>query len=110
MLTAGLSRCGKIYGRHSKSLDVEQKCCGVCRGLLTFLGRFNKDGTPAKVCSVLLAARFIDLWVEGLFKRQETARNLAADICQGRWQMLRRLCQKLMLMLLTLLSHGAGYL
>jgi hypothetical protein len=43
------SRCGKIYGRHSNSLDVTQKCCGVCRGLLVSLGRFNKDGTPAKV-------------------------------------------------------------
>ncbi len=43
------TRCGKIYGRHSKSLDVEKKCCGVCRSLLMFLGRFNQDGTPAKV-------------------------------------------------------------
>ncbi len=42
-------RCGKIYGRHSKSLDIEKKCCGVCRSLLTFLGRFDQDGTPAKV-------------------------------------------------------------
>ena len=47
-------RCGKIYGRHSKSLDIEKKCCGVCRSLLTFLGRFNQDGTPAKVCPAVI--------------------------------------------------------
>ena len=55
--TSNASRCGKIYGRHSNSLDVEKKCCGVCRGLLTSLGRFNKDGTPAKVRYLLFLLR-----------------------------------------------------
>ena len=41
-------RCGKVYGRHSNSLNVAKKCCGVCRGRLEPLGRFNADGTPAK--------------------------------------------------------------
>lgn len=41
-------RCGKVYGRHSNSLDVSKKCCGLCRARLEALGRFNADGTPAK--------------------------------------------------------------
>ena len=40
-------RCGKVYGRHTNSLDVSTKVCGVCRGRLVALGRFNPDGTPA---------------------------------------------------------------
>ncbi len=43
------SRCGKVYGRHSNSLDVNSKVCGVCNGRLVALGRFNQDGTPAAV-------------------------------------------------------------
>jgi hypothetical protein len=40
--------CGTEYGRHSNSIDVAKKVCGVCRAPLAFLGRFKPDGTPAK--------------------------------------------------------------
>eukprot|EP00887_Chlorella_sp_A99_P002120 scaffold21.g2120.t1 len=40
--------CGQEYGRHSNSIDVGRKVCGACRGRLEFLGRFSRDGSPAK--------------------------------------------------------------
>ena len=40
--------CSQIYGRHSNSIDVGKKVCGVCKGRLSFLGRFDRNGTPAK--------------------------------------------------------------
>ncbi|KAI0566710.1 hypothetical protein FGB62_6g246 [Gracilaria domingensis] len=27
-------KCGKVYGRHSKSIDTSKKVCGVCKGAL----------------------------------------------------------------------------
>jgi predicted SprT family Zn-dependent metalloprotease/ribosomal protein L19E len=42
------SWCLQEYGRHSKSIDVAQKACGVCNGRLEFLGKFNADGTRAE--------------------------------------------------------------
>jgi len=30
--------CGHTYGRHSKSIDTEGKCCGKCRGKLVLQG------------------------------------------------------------------------
>ena len=39
------SWCRQEYGRHSKSIDVEAKACGVCNGKLEFIGKFNADGT-----------------------------------------------------------------
>ena len=42
------SWCQQEYGRHSKSIDVEAKACGVCNGKLEFLGKFNPDGTKAE--------------------------------------------------------------
>ena len=45
--------CYQEYGRHSKSIDVEKKVCGACRGKLVYLGRFVRghDGSPAKARS-----------------------------------------------------------
>lgn len=40
--------CMKEYGRHSKSIDVTTKVCGRCSGMLVFLGRFSRDGSPQK--------------------------------------------------------------
>lgn len=40
--------CGKVYGRHSKSIDVARKCCGVCRGRLELATKTKADGTPLK--------------------------------------------------------------
>ena len=40
--------CNTEYGRHSKSIDVEAKACGVCNGRLEYLGKFNPDGTKAE--------------------------------------------------------------
>lgn len=40
--------CGRVYGRHSKSIDVDRQACGICSGRLGFLGKFNADGTPQK--------------------------------------------------------------
>ena len=42
------SWCLQEYGRHSKSIDVAAKACGVCNGRLEFLGKFNADGTKAE--------------------------------------------------------------
>lgn len=41
-------RCGQVYRRHSKSIDVSTQACGRCRARLAFLGKFRADGTPAK--------------------------------------------------------------
>ena len=35
--------CGVEYGRHSKSIDVEKKVCGGCRGRLEYAGKFRRD-------------------------------------------------------------------
>lgn len=40
-------RCGKVVRRHTNSVDLATTVCGACGGKLDFLGRFNKDGTPA---------------------------------------------------------------
>lgn len=40
--------CQYEYGRHSKSIDVTKKICGRCSGMLVFLGRFSRDGSPHK--------------------------------------------------------------
>jgi predicted SprT family Zn-dependent metalloprotease len=47
--------CGVEYGRHSKSIDVEKKVCGGCRGRLAFLGRFRRgaDGVVEVVAGRL---------------------------------------------------------
>jgi predicted SprT family Zn-dependent metalloprotease len=42
------SGCNQTYGRHSNSIDVSKKVCGVCRGKLIFLGKFERGGSPAK--------------------------------------------------------------
>eukprot|EP00039_Didymoeca_costata_P022847 m.5349 g.5349 ORF g.5349 m.5349 type:complete len:662 (-) comp3280_c0_seq2:294-2279(-) len=41
--------CRKIYGRHSKSIDVTKKACGICSGKLKLMPRLLSDGTPAKM-------------------------------------------------------------
>lgn len=52
-------RCGKVYGRHSNSLDTDRKVCGQCRGRLHPLGRFNADGTPAKARATSAFSLFV---------------------------------------------------
>jgi len=42
------SSCQYEYGRHSKSIDVNTKVCDRCNGILVFLGRFSRDGSPQK--------------------------------------------------------------
>lgn len=42
------SGCNQTYGRHSNSIDVSKKVCGVCRGRLEYLGKFERGGSPAK--------------------------------------------------------------
>jgi predicted SprT family Zn-dependent metalloprotease len=42
------SWCQQEYGRHSKSIDVEAKACGVCNGRLEYIGKFNSDGTQVE--------------------------------------------------------------
>lgn len=56
------TRCGKVYGRHSNSLDVSTKVCGVCRGRLMALGRFNPDGTPAAARGPTPYGQFVKVW------------------------------------------------
>lgn len=43
--------CGKIYGRHSKSIDPAVHACGACKSALVFLEKLKKDGTPYKARS-----------------------------------------------------------
>lgn len=39
------TKCGYSLGRHSKSLDVEKKRCGVCYGKFeVYLNKTTKDG------------------------------------------------------------------
>ena len=40
--------CGAEYGRHSASIDVAAKACGVCGGKLALLPRLKADGTPVQ--------------------------------------------------------------
>ena len=40
--------CEQEYGRHSKSIDVEKKRCGLCGGRLEFMGKFTSDGILVK--------------------------------------------------------------
>lgn len=51
--------CGKVYGRHSNSLDTDRKVCGMCRARLEPLGRFNADGTPAKARTASAFSLFV---------------------------------------------------
>ncbi|KAB0797630.1 hypothetical protein PPYR_08623 [Photinus pyralis] len=42
--------CGYSIGRHTKSLDVERKCCGYCYGKFeVFLNKTNKEGETKSV-------------------------------------------------------------
>ena len=45
--------CGTCYGTASKAktavVDISLQVCSSCRGQIQALGRFNQDGTPAKV-------------------------------------------------------------
>lgn len=41
--------CFHEYKRHSKSIDVDKKVCGSCRGRLEYLGKFTRHGdSPQK--------------------------------------------------------------
>ncbi|ORX47563.1 hypothetical protein BCR36DRAFT_92712 [Piromyces finnis] len=42
--------CGHIYGRHSKSIDVNKARC-QCSGELILMKRLKKDGTPYKIAT-----------------------------------------------------------
>ncbi|KAL0047352.1 hypothetical protein WJX82_001193 [Trebouxia sp. C0006] len=42
-------KCQQMYKRHSNSIDTSKQVCSSCRGQLHALGRFNADGTQAKV-------------------------------------------------------------
>ena len=35
--------CGKVYGRHSNSIDPAKSVCGLCKGRLE---RLDKEGNP----------------------------------------------------------------
>lgn len=57
-------RCGKVYGRHSNSLDTNRKVCGMCRARLEPLGRFNVDGTPAKARTASAFSLFVKVHLD----------------------------------------------
>ena len=40
--------CCHEYKRHSKSIDVDKKVCGSCRGRLEYLGKFTRHGVSPK--------------------------------------------------------------
>jgi len=44
--------CEQEYGRHSKSIDIEKKRCGLCAGRLEFMGKFTSDGVLVKGSNV----------------------------------------------------------
>lgn len=37
--------CQKVYSRHRNSIDPARHVCSACRGRLTYLGRFARDGS-----------------------------------------------------------------
>ena len=52
--------CQASYGRHSKrGIDIEKKCCGVCRGKLQYVGMINSDGTVRSVLNTKVKANRI---------------------------------------------------
>jgi hypothetical protein len=40
--------CGRVFGRHSKSIDVKKHRCGACQGELELMPQLKADGTPRK--------------------------------------------------------------
>ena len=65
--------CYQEYGRHSKSIDVDRKVCGACRGKLVYLGRFvrSREGhvSPAKARSPLKNVSAYSTYVKTHFHR-----------------------------------------
>jgi predicted SprT family Zn-dependent metalloprotease len=53
------TRCANEFGRQSKSVDLERKRCGRCKGELKLLGAFNRDGTPVKPRAPSAFARYV---------------------------------------------------
>lgn len=42
------TECGYSFGRHTKSLDIERKCCGYCHGRFEiFINKTTKSGKKA---------------------------------------------------------------
>eukprot|EP00918_Siedleckia_nematoides_P077275 GHVU01168992.1.p1 GENE.GHVU01168992.1~~GHVU01168992.1.p1 ORF type:complete len:477 (+),score=101.21 GHVU01168992.1:379-1809(+) len=37
-------KCARIYARHSKSIDVDKKVCGICKGPLMYTGAADRRG------------------------------------------------------------------
>ncbi len=70
--------CGRVYGRHSNSIDTSKQGCGICSGKLTFLGKFNADGTP---CKPKAASKF-SLYVKENYKRTKQGLGAGADHAQ----------------------------
>lgn len=69
----GCSTCGHEFARHSKSLDLTRKGCGVCRGKLSFLGAFNRDGTPVKAREPTAFAKYVGEHFSALKKARPVA-------------------------------------
>ena len=55
----GCTACGKEFGRHSESIDLDLQRCGRCKGRLELVGRFNRDGTPYKPRAPSAFAMFV---------------------------------------------------
>ena len=51
--------CKQSYGRHSKNgINLDKKCCGVCKGKLEYSGTFNSDGTVRTVRAISISDLF----------------------------------------------------
>eukprot|EP00753_Platysulcus_tardus_P010597 PLAT2883.1.p1 GENE.PLAT2883.1~~PLAT2883.1.p1 ORF type:complete len:390 (-),score=144.30 PLAT2883.1:71-1240(-) len=65
--------CGQTIGRHSKSIDVAAKCCGLCGGRLALAAPKRRDGTPKKARKPTAFSLFV----------KENYRTAAAELGGG---------------------------
>lgn len=43
-----MHRCGQVFKRHSKSVDIANARCSSCHSAVHFLGKFAADGSQVK--------------------------------------------------------------
>ena len=87
----GCDGCGHEFARHSKSVDVERKCCGLCRGRLRFLGAFERDGTPVKPRAANPYAQYVKQHYPALKKAMPHASQKEVMAALGdRWKVEKR--------------------
>lgn len=89
------SRCGQNYGRHSKSIDVGKKCCGICKGKLELKDRKGKvvkeglDKENAASSSAPKVNPFAD-FVKNNYKREKgVTHSEVMKMLSEKWKQLK---------------------